>query len=107
MAGPMGRFKYTSDDGTVYVVRLDASNAALSGATASDGTEDNPPKGFRPRYRLVQNSAGKQRRIVSVTASHALFTSAGTVSLPDYSTTPSTSTTWTKMGAIGERRLNR
>lgn len=85
MAGPMGRYRYINDAAQNYVLRLDASNAALTGATAADGTEANPPKGFRPRYVVARFASGVSRRLVCPDVSHGTWTGATTtLNLPDF-----------------------
>ena len=103
----MGRFRYVSDDGTNYVLRLDQSNAALTGAVAADGTELNPPKGFRPRYVLAQLPNGRQRRLVVTTVASGAWTGAETtVNLPDFANAMAPIAAALR-GRVGERRYSR
>jgi hypothetical protein len=106
MAGPMGRFSYVSDDGTTYVMRLDASNAAAVGGTAAaPGVQF--PKGRVPRYLLAQHpTSGRERRIVVPDPASATWTgSGGTISLTDYATNAAAN--FNILGRVGERRYAR
>jgi hypothetical protein len=111
MAGPMGRYEYQADDGNTYTVRLDASNAAAMLATAAASPGQTYPKGWVPRYLLVQHpTTGRQRRLVvpDPTAAGALWTTqGGSVSLMDYGLTPPAAATWGIRGRCGERRYAR
>ena len=105
MAGPMGRFEYLSDDGDTYTIRLDASNAAAVGATASTAPV-NLPKRYRPRYILARHpTSGRERKIVVCDPAQGLFVgSTATISLPDFAATMA-ATTFNVAGRIGEKRL--
>lgn len=109
MAGPMGRFDYTSDNGTVYQIRLDASNAAAVGATAA--TSDLfMPRAIKPRYLLAQHpSNGRERKIVVPDPGAAIWTGAGgTLSLPDFAAAiPIPVTNFAVRGRVGEKRYSR
>jgi hypothetical protein len=107
MAGPMTRVRYVTDTGVNYKMRMDASNAALVGATAADGTELNAPKGFRPRYVLAQLPNGRQRRLIVPDTSHGVWDeTVNTVNLPDFANAMAPLTA-TLRGRIGERRYQR
>lgn len=63
MAGTIGHYKYSSDDGQDYLVRLDDSNAALLGGVAiAPGSLPSPPNGYDLRYLYVEHPASHQRR---------------------------------------------
>ena len=51
MAGRLGYYNYTTDDGGSYVVKMDATNAALVGNVAATGTDNvKLPPNYVPRY---------------------------------------------------------
>jgi hypothetical protein len=106
MAGPRGLYVYTSDDGTDYRLKLDASNATAIAAVASDGTQPDLPKRHRARYILAQHpTSGQQRKIVVPdTAAVQWPASGGTLSLVDTSVHPSVMTSYVLKGRIGEKR---
>lgn len=105
MAGPMGRYEYISDSGDTHVVRLDASNAAAQGATASTAPVDLPGR-TKPRYILARHpTTGRERKIVICDPANGLFTGATTtISLPDFGAAMA-ATNFVVAGRIGERRL--
>jgi hypothetical protein len=106
MAGPMGRFNYISDDGTTYVMRLDASNAAaVAGVAAAAGATY--PKGRVPRYLLAAHpTTGRERRIVVPDPANAIWTgTGGTISLTDFATNAAAN--FNILGRVGERRYQR
>lgn len=111
MAGPMGRYEYVSDDGNTYTMRLDASNAATVGAVAAAAPGLTFPKGWVPRYILVQHpTSGRQRKVVITdpAAAGALWTTpGGSLPLMDYALTPPASANWGIRGRVGERRYAR
>ncbi len=117
MAGPMGKFTYVSDDTVSYRAKIDASNAALASVSCvSNPGRPNLPKGYFPRHVWVKDDAdvtggrvptGARRKIIVCNVAGTAWTSATSLSLPDFSVTPSVSVLWTIEGRIGERRLAR
>lgn len=107
MAGPKGVFNYVSDDGATYRVKLDASNAAAAGMVAAT-VSAHLPGGYHPRYVNASHPAtGKERRIVIPTAGNALFVGgSSTITLEDFSTSPSAPVAFNVLSRVGERRLN-
>lgn len=106
MAGAMGSFVYTDDDGNDWKLRMDASNAAISGMAAYDGDPvlEDLPRAKVPRYRLLRNpNNGRYRKIIAGDTSHAFWTSGmGTVqAIFDYYTNASAN--YTLRGKVGER----
>src|ERR671923_1625698 len=108
MAGPMGRYNYISDDGTTYTMRLDTSNATAVSAVSAANPGLTYPKGWVPRYILVQHPTTKRQRritIPSVSAAGAIWTTpGGSLSLPDYAAAPVADVAWAIRGRVGERR---
>lgn len=107
MAGAMGKFEYTSDDGTVYQVRLDASNAAALGATAATNQPAKPGT-THVRYLLARHpTTGKERRITVPDPTNALWTGpvGATITLPDFGALMAP-TAFLVAGRIGERRFS-
>jgi len=108
LAGAMGRFVYTDDLAVVYWLRMDASNAAIAGMDAYDGTNaagGRLPKGIFPRKRYLKHPTnGRERSIICGDTGAALWTGAeGTVqALFDYGTNASAN--YTLAGRTGERR---
>jgi hypothetical protein len=116
MAGAEGHFRYTSDNGTNYKAKLDASNAAVTGSGCVANTTDPPlPRAVKTRHVwVVDNSdvtggrvpTGRRRKLVVCTAAATLYTGAqATAILPDFSVTPSANVTFNAQGIIGERRF--
>jgi hypothetical protein len=105
MAGLMTKIVYTSDDGSDYVVKEDASNAAAAGNTT---TTANPslPKRHKPRHILAAHpTTGRERAIVIGDPANALWVGGtSTISLPDFAAAMA-ATTYLVRGRIGERRL--
>lgn len=69
MAGSIKYFKYTSDDGTDWALRMDESNGEAIGnadlGVLDTGLINEIPKNIEPRYALYRNLAsGYQRKIV-------------------------------------------
>lgn len=64
MAGPVTRIKYLSDDGNTYAVPCPNWQNALAGNPATSAGDLTPPKGFRARYRMLQDTAtGREKRV--------------------------------------------
>ncbi len=116
MAGGMGKFNYISDDTVTYRIAADSSNMA----PASIGGVANPgrstlPHGYFPRHVWVKDDAdttgsrvptGRRRKLICPNpAATAWVGGATSVSLPDFSVTPSVAVLWTIEGRIGERRF--
>jgi hypothetical protein len=108
MAGPKDEIQYVSDNGTTYRMKMDAGNAAAVGAVAAAGTERELGKRMRPRYVLAQHpSTGVQRKLVIPNISNPIWpASGGTLTIEDFSVSPSSLTTgYLLKGRIGEKRL--
>lgn len=116
MAGAMGKFTYTADNGTSYVIKADASNGAVTGAAMVAATgRSNLPKSIKPRHVWVVDNTDvtggrtpslRRRKLVVGTTAGTLFTGAATTaSLPDFGPTPSVLVVWNVQGIIGERRF--
>lgn len=114
MAGPMGFFKYVSDDGQTYRVRLDAGNAAAGGFEASDNTEPALPSGYEMRYVWAQEPDDGARRKIHVADVDTVTPSTGgniwdgtttTLSLPNFATMAND--TFDIRGRVGEARYDR
>lgn len=106
MAGAMGTFSYTSDNGTVYRIRLDAGNAAALGATPAVGPSNLPGR-TKPRYVLLQHpTTGRERKIVACNIADPVWLGTDNlVTITDFSTEPSAPVEYVALGRIGERRL--
>jgi len=116
MAGAMGKFTYTSDDTVDYRIKADSSNMA----PASIGGVSNPgrvniPHGYFTRHIWVKDDADvtggrtptqRRRKIICPDPTSTAWVGGATsVSLPDFSVTPSVAVLWTIEGHIGERRF--
>lgn len=60
MAGSLADFKYTTDDGDTYLLRIDRSNASLPGTgfepiTDEDLSTPYLPRNIEPRYAWAQH----------------------------------------------------
>jgi hypothetical protein len=101
--GPMGRFLYISDNGTSFVCRGNAAEAALTGGVATALTANFPRK-WRTRKVLAQDPTTKrERRLTVYDPANAIWTgTGGTVSLATLGS--ATATTFNLEGRIGERR---
>jgi len=117
MAGLMGKFDYISDDTVTYRIKADVSNMA----PASIGGSSNPgrvtlPHGYFPRHIWVKDDSdttggrtptGLRRKLTCPDPSKSAWVGGATsVSLPDFTVTPSVAVLWTIEGRIGERRFN-
>lgn len=105
MAGTMGNFVYTSDNGTAYQIRMDASNAAAVGGVAAVAQPEKPGK-THCRYLLARHpTTGRERRITCPDPTNALWTGdpGATISLTDYNTL--LPVLFVVEGRIGERRF--
>lgn len=86
MAGSIKYFKYTSDAGTDYAIRMDESNGEAIGNTDFGPTDsaivNEVPRNIEPRYAIYRNALnGYQRKIVvcSNTATAATLASSLTL----------------------------
>lgn len=86
MAGLNGLFRYVSDTGKNYKVRMDRSNAAAMGCVAADLTELDPPKGLVMRLVHFRDFTDSISRSLPVCSNaNGFFTGATTTaSLPDF-----------------------
>jgi len=118
MAGAMGKFSYVSDDTVTYRIKADASNMAPAsvGGVANPG-RPNLPHGYFPRHVWVIDDSDttggrtptmRRRLIVCPDPTKTAWVGGATsITLPDFSVTPSVAVLWTIEGRVGERRLNR
>jgi len=118
MAGPMGKFTYTSDNTVGYTVRIDGSNGVVTntGFTSSSGRVT-LPHGFRMRHVWVvddtdttggRTPTGARRKLYCGTVTCTVWTGADlSVDLPDFSVTPSVTVAWNVESYVGEQRFNR
>lgn len=118
MAGKLQLTNYVSDDGNTYHIAEDASNAAAVSATATTlPARRTLPSGYVPRHIWVVDDADvtggrtptHARRKIAIGAVGSAFWVGGstTVTLPDFSVTPSVSVAWTIVSYVGEKRFNR
>lgn len=105
MAGIMGRFKYISDDGNNYKLKLDSSNATTVGGVAAT-TEGWYQKGWVPRYLLAENATYGKRKVVCPDPTDAHWV-GGTATLALEVVSVATPPTFTISGRFGEKRTNR
>jgi hypothetical protein len=77
MAGSMGWFNYTSDDGVVYAVNMDSSNALAAGFVANTTAIPKLPRGVEMRHLNLQSSTSVRKKKLAVpTAASLLWTGA-------------------------------
>lgn len=77
MVGPRFLAHYVNDTGATYAVSIPAWQQALAGGTAATGVDLQPPKGFRPRYRMLYNTAnGREKKVVCTVIGSAFWTEA-------------------------------
>jgi hypothetical protein len=117
MAGKMGKFDYVSDDTNTYIVREDASNAAAQSSHTPATGRPNLPHGYIGRKIEVVDSTdttggrtptGLRRSVIINDAGDALYVGGTTtITLPDFTVTPSVAVVWNVSAIIGERRLSR
>jgi hypothetical protein len=121
MSGSLTWRGYTSDNGTVYSIKCDESNAnaiATNGAGTASGvllpvrTANAPlaPCGLKPRYVNTYNQANpsqKRRFKYSTAAAVVLLSQGATISAEDYpaggGTAPGTTQTWVVASPRGEK----
>jgi hypothetical protein len=121
MPGSTGRYRYVSDAGTNYAVRMSTVVADAAGFGAAQTGDQTLPKRFKLRHVIASwfsaggagQAVGKFTRSVPVpTTTSGLWTGATeTIDLPDYSsvpgagqTTPNVMRTFAITGFAGERR---
>jgi hypothetical protein len=103
-------FNYTSDDGNVYPVGIDAGNAAAAGFVASAaGSIPRLPKNYKMRYVLLRHpTTARERKLYCPLATTAAFVGGTTtVTIEDFTTSPSAPVAYIPSGRVGERRLAR
>jgi hypothetical protein len=105
MAGVMGRFKYISDDGTDYKLKLDSDNTTTVGGVAAT-TEPWYQKGWVPRYLLASNATYGKRKVICPDPADAHWV-GGTATLALAVAGVAVSPTFTITGRFGEKRTNR
>jgi len=91
MAGSIADFKYFTDDGRAWLIRIDKSNALATGTgftplTAEDANLDYLPRNLEPRYvNCRQTTRGINRTIFCASTSAPIWTGANkTIQLTDY-----------------------
>lgn len=105
MAGAMGFFDYVSDNGTTYIAKGDASNAAQTGGVTATSTAWYP-RGWVQRYILAKSAAGKRRRVPVYDPTIARWTgSVNTIPLAEAGS--ATDVTYNITGRFGEKRTSR
>jgi hypothetical protein len=107
MAGASTHIEYTSDDGFPYRVKQDASNATAAGNPAATAAT-HLPGGYHPRYILATHpTTGRERKIVIAAPDNPLFVGGtSTITLTDFTTTPSAQVAYAVLSRVGEKRLN-
>jgi hypothetical protein len=106
MAGLMGTYVYIDDLGVSYKVRVDASNAVITGMAAYDGDPvlADLPRSKKMRYRLIKHPAnGRYRKLWCGDVADGAWTDGvGTVqAIFDYYTNASAN--YTLQGRVGEK----
>lgn len=79
MAGSLEVFKYTTDGGAEYLVKIDESNAVAAGfteATTADLSLPRLPSDIKMRYINVVSESGIRRRIFVPTVTSPFWTGA-------------------------------
>jgi hypothetical protein len=110
MAGPKGVYVYHSDDTNAYNVAMDSGNATAAGfSAASAGALPNKPRSMKMRHIQAQHpTTGRERQIAIPSASSSLYVGGtGTITIEDFTTSPSDDVAYVIKGRIGERRLAR
>jgi len=108
MAGSSGRYAYQSDDGELYSIRMDDSNALAIG-NVPDAVSPGLPGGYRPRYVLATHAGtGNQRKIVVGDPTNAtwLGPGAGSVSLVHFTESGGAAEAHAVRSRVGEKRYN-
>jgi hypothetical protein len=105
MAGGMGFFVYTSDDGNDYKVKLDSSNTSSVGGAAATA-EPWYPKGWVTRKILCSNATYGRRSITAPDPADAHWV-GGTNTVALQVAGVATSPTFDITARIGEKRTSR
>lgn len=121
MSGSMTWRGYTADDGTVFAIKCDESNAnaiATNGAGLASGTllpvrtanVPLPPCGLRPRYVNAYNQANpsqKRRFKYTINVAPIVLSDGATISAEDYppggGNAPGITQTWVVTAPVGEK----
>lgn len=75
--GSMAWFNYTSDDGTVYAVFMDKSNAVAAGFVANTTAIPKLPRGVEMRHLNLQSATSVRKKKLPVpTVANLLWTGA-------------------------------
>lgn len=108
MAGPRVGIHYQSDDGNLYSIGCPTWQVALAGNPTSGGTPVAPPKGLRPRYRMLQNTdTGREKRVICASVASTFWAEAmntGHTAVDDGTTAGIANAK--AAGRIGERQKN-
>ena len=117
MAGKMGKFEYDSDDTNTYILREDATNAAAQAGHTVSTARPNLPSGYIPRKVEVVDSTdttggrtptGLRRGITLNDPTDPIWVGGtSTMTLPDFTVTPSVNIVWNVSARIGEKRTSR
>jgi hypothetical protein len=108
VAGLKGVYVYHSDDGNPYNVGMDAGNATAAGfVAAAAGAIPNKPRSYHMRHVNLQHpTTGKERSVAVPTAASALYVGGtATLTIEDFTTSPSAPVAYVVKGRMGERRL--
>lgn len=109
MAGPVHKYKYHTDTGTIVAVPMPDWQQALAGGTLADGTELGIAGKLRPRYRMIQNTAtGREKKVKVMQITSTFWTEA--MNTPHTAVDDGTTNGIPNAisgGRIGERVLNR
>jgi len=105
MAGSLKYFKYTTNGGTDYAIRMDESNGEAVGNTDLVST-DLPiaglPRNIKPRYALYRSADGLTTRKIPITANNVdLEDLTASFSVPP-ATVGGTAVTVLRQSLIGE-----
>jgi hypothetical protein len=106
----MGYFRYVSDDGNTYKMKLDNSNGVSAGGTNETGgvagTDPWYPRGWFGRYILCENSSYPRRKVVCPDPTAGVWV-GGTTTIALQVAGVATSPTFNISGRIGEKRTAR
>jgi hypothetical protein len=105
MAGSLKYFKYTTNGGTDYALRMDESNGEAVGNTdlvAGDLPIAALPRNIKPRYALYRSSDGLHTRKIAITANNVdLEDLAASFQIPP-TTVGGTAVTVLRQSLVGE-----
>jgi hypothetical protein len=122
MSGSMTYRGYTADDGSVYTLKVDESNAnaiATNGAGLASGVllpvrianSGFPPCGLKPRYVNTYNRANRNQRRTfkySTAVQQIILSEGATITAEDYpaggGTGPGVVQTWVVTKPVGETK---